>query len=142
MLLPKLLSLCIALLSFHIQLLLLWDTPVSSTNSEILEKLNTLLCDSDYSSLLSTLNLRPLSSCCSISKLCLLYKIINNLLYFPSHIFIYKSLPNHASRHFDPLTFTMPFSCSSASKISFVPSILSYGIHSLSCEIYLISNYF
>ena len=61
----------------------------------------------------------------SISKLCLLYKITNNLLYFPSDIFIRKLLSSYASRHFDPLTITIPFSHSSASQNSFVPSVLS-----------------
>ena len=66
-----------------------WDLPVSSTNSEILEKTQHFvlkICshkwDSDYSSLLSTFNLPTLSTHCSISELCLLYKIINSLLYF------------------------------------------------------------
>ena len=57
-------------------------------NSEILEKLNTALkmcsheCDSGWTSLLSILNIPSLSTCCSISKVCLFYKITNNLLYF------------------------------------------------------------
>ena len=105
---------------------------VSSTNSEILEKTQHFalkMCshkwDNDYSSLLSTFNLPTLSIRRSISKLCLLYKITNNLLYFPSDMFIRKPLPSYASRHFDPLTFTIPFSHSSASQNSFVPSVLS-----------------
>ena len=53
------------------------------------------------------------------------YKITNNLLYFPSDIFSRKPLPNYAFRCFDPLTFTIPFSHSSASQNSFVPSALS-----------------
>ena len=61
----------------------------------------------------------------SISKLCLLYKITNNLFYFPSDIFIHKLLSSYASRHFDPLTITIPFSHSSASQNSFVPPVLS-----------------
>ena len=72
--------------------------------------------DNDYSSLLSTFNLPTLSTRRSISKLCLHYKITNNLLYFPSDIFIRKPLPSYASHHFDPLTFTIPFSRSSASQ--------------------------
>ena len=68
-----------------------WDLPVSSTNSDILEKpqhFSLKICshkwDSDYSSLLSTFNLPTLSTHCSITELCLLYKITNNLLYFPT----------------------------------------------------------
>ena len=81
--------------------------------------------NSDYSFLLSTFNLLSLSTCCSISKLCLLYKITNNILYFPSDIFIHKSPPSHSSYHFDSLTFTITFSSSSASQNLFVSSILS-----------------
>ena len=81
--------------------------------------------DSDYSSFLSTFNLLSISTRHSISKLCLLYKITNNLLYFPSDIFIHKSPPSYASHHFDPLTFTITFSSSSASQNLFVPSVLS-----------------
>ena len=58
-------------------------------------------------------------------KLCLFYKITNNLLYFPSDIFICKPLPSYASCHFHPLTFTIPFSNLSASQNSFVLSVLS-----------------
>ena len=36
--------------------------------------------DNDYPSHLSTLNLLLLSTCCSLSKLCLFYKINNNLV--------------------------------------------------------------
>ena len=81
--------------------------------------------DKDYSSLLSMFNLPTLSTRRFISKLCLLYKITNNLLYFPSNIFIRKPLPSYTSRHFDPLTFTISFSHLSASQNSFVPSVLS-----------------
>ena len=109
-----------------------WNPPVSSTNAEIFEKTQHFalkMCyhkwDKDYSSLLSTFNIPTLSTHHSISKLCLLYKITNNLLYFPSDVFIRKSLPSYDSYHFDPLTFTIPFSRSSASQNSFVPSVLS-----------------
>ena len=81
--------------------------------------------DNDYTSLLSTFNLPTLSTRRSISKLCLLYKITNNLLYFPSDIFSHKYPPSYASCHFDRLTFTILFSHSSASKNSFVTSVLS-----------------
>ena len=109
-----------------------WDPPVSSTNAEILEKTQHFalkMCshnwDKDYSSLLSTFNFPTLLTLHSISKLCLLYKITNSLLYFLSNIFICKPLPSHASCHFDPLAFTIHFSHSSASQNSFVPSVLS-----------------
>ena len=109
-----------------------WDTPVSSTNAEILKKTQHFalkMCshkwDKDYSSLLSTFNLPTLSTRCSISKLCLLYKITNDLLYFLSHIFIRNPLPSYASHHFEPLTFIIPFSHSSASQNSFVNSVNS-----------------
>ena len=81
--------------------------------------------DNGYSSLLSTFNLPTLSTRHSISKSCLLYKITNNLLYFPSDIFIRKPLQNYASRHFDSLTITNPFCHTSPSQNSFVPSVLS-----------------
>ena len=115
-----------------------WDPPVSSTNAEILEKTQHFalkMCshkwDNDYSSLLSTFNLPTLSTRHSISKLCLLYKITNNLLYFPSDIFIHKPLSSYASHHFDPLTFTIPFSHLSASQ-NYLSLLFSlFGTHFL-----------
>ena len=127
--------LLLILFSLYIALLLcssVWDPPVSSTNAEILEKTQHFalkMCshkwDNDYSSLLSTFNLLTLSTCRSISKLCLLYKITNNLLYFPSDIFIRKPLPSYASHHFDPLTFTIPFFSLICFTKLFVPSVFS-----------------
>ena len=133
MLLLILFLLCITLLSFPI----FPTAPLFGTHLylplmlKFSRKPNTALkmCshkwDNDYSSLLSTFNLPTLSTHRSISKLCLLYKITNNLLYFPSDIFNRKPLASYASCHFDPLTFTIPFSHSSASQNSFVPSVLS-----------------
>ena len=119
-----------------------WELPVSFTNAKGFEKTQHFalkICshkwDNDYSSLLSTFNLLTLSTCCSISKLCVLYKI-SNLPYFPSDIFIHKPLPSYASRYFDPLTFTIPF----FSLICFIKLIcpfcsLSVKFTSLSCKI-------
>ena len=133
MLLLILFSLCITLvIPYFSYCSSVWDPSVSFTNAEILKKTQHFalkMCshkwDNNYSSLLSTSNLPTLSTHRSISKLCLLYKITNNLLYFPSDIFICKPLPSYASHHFDPLTFTNPFSHSSASQNSFFPSVLS-----------------
>ena len=80
---------------------------------------------SDYYSLLSSHNISPFSTRRSISKLCLVYKIYNNLIYFPSDCFVPKPLPTHRSRHYDGLMYSVPFSRTSASKNSFVPSALS-----------------
>ena len=113
-----------------------WDTLVSSINSENLEKTEHFalkMCsrkwDSDYLSLLSTFNLPSLSTCCSISKSCLLYKITNKLLYFLSGTYINKFPPNYGSHYFHSFTFSIPFSCSSAPFCS-----LSVVLTSLSCE--------
>ena len=126
-------SLCIALLSFPI----FPTAPLFGTHLylplmlKFSRKPNTALkmCthnwDKDYSSLLSTFNLPTCSTRHSISKLCLLYKITNSLLYFLSKIFIHKPMPSYASHHFDPLVFIIPFSHSSSSQNSFVRSVLS-----------------
>ena len=114
-------SLCIAFLSFPISPI----APLFGTHLYLLlmlkfsRKLNTLLISS------LNFNLPTLSTRHSISKLCLIYKITNNLLYFPSDSFICKRLTSYASHHFDPFIFTIPFSHSSASQNSFVPSVLS-----------------
>ena len=116
MFLLKFLSLCIALLSFPI-------LPIDPL-SEIVEKNQHCykMCshkwDTDYSSFLATFDHPPLSTRRSISKLRLLYNITNNLLYFPSDIFTHKFPPSHASLHFDPHIFTIPFSPSSGSQIN------------------------
>ena len=111
------------------------DPPVSSTNSEILEKIQHFalkMCsykwNNGYLSLSQFLTIRPSRS---ISKLCLLYKVTNNFLHFPSDIFICKPLPSYASHHFDPLTFTIAFCHSSASQNSFVFLFSRCGIHLL-----------
>ena len=109
-----------------------WDPPKNSFHSTLLEKTQLFairMCShnwsSDYYSLLSSHNISPLSTCHSISKLCLVYKISNKLIYFPSDCFVPKPLHTHSSRHYDGLMYSVPFSCTSAFKNSFVPSALS-----------------
>ena len=140
MLLLILFLLCIALLSFPIFFYCssVCDPPVSSTTAEILEKTQHIvlkMCshkwENDYSFLISMFNLPILSICRSISKLCLVYKITNNLLYFPSDIFIHKPLASYATPHFDPLTFTIPFCHSSASQTHLSLLFSLCGIHFL-----------
>ena len=94
------------------------DLPVSSTNSEILKKTQHFaltMCphkwDSDYSfPLSSTFNLPSLSTRHSISKLSSLKNYWQPPL-LPSGTFIHKSIQSHASRYFNPPTFSIPFSC-------------------------------
>ena len=106
--------------------------PQNSFYSTLLEKTQLFalrMCShnwsSDYYSLLSSHNISPLSTRRSISKLCLVYKISNKLIYFPSDCFVPKPLHTHRSRHYDSLMYSVPFSRTSASKNSFVPSALS-----------------
>ena len=85
----------------------LWDPPTSHTNSEIIESTQEfalMICshnwNSGYPFLLSAYNISSISTCYSIFKLCLVYKIINNLLYFLP-VIDPKSRPIHASRCYD-----------------------------------------
>ena len=80
---------------------------------------------SDYYSLLSSHNISPLSTRHFISKLCLVHKISNKLIYFPSDCFIPKPLHTHCSCHYDGLMYSVPFASTSASENSFVLSTLS-----------------
>ena len=109
-----------------------WDHPKKLFYSTLLEKTQLFalrMCShnwsSDFHSLLSSHNISPLSTRHSISKLCLVYKISNKLIYFPSDCFVPKPLPTHHSRHYDGLVHSVPFSRTSASNNSFVPSALS-----------------
>ena len=117
------LQVAIILLDMHIALLKFLRNPTLSKCALINGTKITHL----FSQLLT---FDPLNSSLDF-KLCLFYKITNNFLYFPSNIFIPKPLLSYASHHFDPLTFTIPFSNSSASQNSFVPSVLSLWIHFL-----------
>ena len=110
-----------------------WDPPKNSFHSTLLKKTQLFairMCShnwsSDYYSLLPSHNISPLSTRRSISKLCLVYKISNKLIYFPSDCFIPKPLHTHCFRHYDGLMYSVPFSRTSASKNSFVPSALSF----------------
>ena len=106
-----------------------WSPPPSSGDARSLENVQFFalkLCSknwsSSYSSLLSSTSLPTLSSRRNNSKLILTYKIINDILYFPPSVLVLNSLPSRFSRHFDPLNLIVPFSRSSASLHSFVPS--------------------
>ena len=76
----------------------------------------------DYLHLLQLNNLPSLSTHYSISWLTLLYKILNRITYFPNNIFILAFPPPHSSRYFHPFNIVIPFSRTSASLHSFVPS--------------------
>ena len=77
---------------------------------------------SNYSSLLNSSNLLTLSSCRTQAKLILTFKFLNNLHYFPPSIFSFVNPTSRHSHHFDPLNISVPFSRSSASFHTFVPS--------------------
>ena len=56
------------------------------------------------------------------AKLILNFKFLNDLHYFPASIFSFANPSSRLSHHFDPLNISVPFSRSSASFHSFVPS--------------------
>ena len=106
-----------------------WSPPVSSGDSRSLEKVQFFalkLCSknwsSNYSYLLKSTNLPTLSSRRTQAKLILTFKFLNDLHYFPPSIFSFVNPSSRLSRHFDPLNISVPFSRSSASFHSFVPS--------------------
>ena len=72
-----------------------WDPPSGSSLASELEKVQKFalrMCtynwSANYLDLLSNLQLPSLSTRCSQSKLFIIYKILNNLIYFPSKMFI------------------------------------------------------
>ena len=97
--------------------------------------------NSDYSSLLSYYNIPLFSSRCTVSKLCLLYKILNKILYFPPAIFILKPSPTHSSLWLSHAFYTLfSYICF----FTFLCSIcfLTMECSSISCQILLISRLF
>ena len=88
---------------------LVWDPPSNSCDSALLEKtlfFSLKMCSHkwnvSYTTLLSLFGIPSLSVPRSHSKLLFLFKILNHLIYFPSHIFILKPPPHYPifSYHF------------------------------------------
>ena len=72
-----------------------WDPPSGSSLTSELEKVQKFalrMCtynwSANYLDLLSNLQFPSFSTHCSQSKLFIVYKILNNLIYFPSKVFI------------------------------------------------------
>ena len=109
-----------------------WDPPKSSVNSNSLERVQhfglrmcTRSWKADYPSILSSTNLPSLSSSRSRSKLLLLYKILHGYLFFPPNILVYSPHPLRSSRHYHPCNLVVPYSRTSSSLHSFIPSACS-----------------
>ena len=109
-----------------------WDPPSGSSLTSELEKVQKFalrMCTYNWSAnfldLLSTLQLPSLSTHRSQSKLFIIYKILNNLIYFPSKIFICIPPPIRSSRSYHPLNVLTPYCKTSSTLNSFVPSVSS-----------------
>ena len=108
-----------------------WD-PYSIPNINKLEKVqhcDLKLCGknwtSDYPLLLQLFNLPSLSSCRTTSKLVLLYKFIFSKLYIPAESFSFQNQSSYNLRSSHPLNLNLPFSRSSATLNTFLPSAIS-----------------
>ena len=109
-----------------------WSPPDSSVNSSLFDSSNYFslkVCSKiwslNYHSLISHINIPSLVSRRNFSKLILLYKINNGLLYFPPNVLIPVPAPLHYSRHYNKLNFKPPFCSTQAYSSSFFPSVIS-----------------
>ena len=109
-----------------------WDPPSGSSLASELEKVQKFalrMCtynwSANYLDLLSNLQLSSLSTRRSQSKLFIIYKILNNLIYFPPKIFICIPPPIRSSHSYHPLNVLTPYCKASATLNSFVPSVSS-----------------
>ena len=109
-----------------------WDPPSGSSLASELEKVQKFalrMCtynwSANYLDLLTNLQLPSLSTRRSQSKLFIVYKILNNLIYFPSKIFICIPPPIRSSRSYHPLNVLTPYCKTSSTLNSFVPSASS-----------------
>ena len=108
-----------------------WD-PYSISNINKLEKVQHFalkLCSknwtSDYPLLLQLFNLPSLSSCRTTSKFVLLYKFIISKIYISAGSFLFQKQSSYNLRSSHPLNPNLPFSRSSATFNSFLPSAIS-----------------
>ena len=108
-----------------------WD-PYSIPNINKLEKVQHFalkLCSknwtSDYPLLLQLFNLPSLSSRRTTFKLVLLYKFIFSKLYIPAASFLFQNQSSYNLRSSHHLNLNLPFSRSSATLNSFLPSSIS-----------------
>ena len=109
-----------------------WSPPDSSVNSSLLDSSNYFslkVCSKiwslNYHSLISHINIPSLVSRRNCSKLILLYKINNGLLYFPPNVLLPVPTPLRYSRHYNKLNFKPPFCSTQAYSSSFFPSVIS-----------------
>ena len=106
----------------------LWD-PYSNCGIKKLESVQFFalkLCskqwDCDYQSLLLSFHLPSLLCRRRSFKLILLYKFIYKLLYIPS---TFQSRTSYSLQSYHPLNLKVPYTCSSATFHSFLPSTIS-----------------
>ena len=124
-----------------------WDLPASSIYSQKLEKVQHFaikICstnwNSDYPVLLSAFDLSTLSLRRQKSKLLLLFKLINNIMYCPPGTFHFPPPPSRFSPHYHPSNLLIPF-CETTS--SFNSFSVSSGklLNSLPAEIKTITSF-
>ena len=111
-----------------------WSPPDSSVNSSLLDSSNYFslkVCSKiwslNYHSLISHINIPSLVSRRNCSKLILLYKINNGLLYFPPNVLLPVPTPLRYSRHYNKLNFKPPFCSTQAYSSSFFHLSSYYG---------------
>ena len=112
-----------------------WSPPDSSVNSSLLDSSNYFslkVCSKiwslNYHSLISHINIPSLVSRRNCSKLILLYKINNGLLYFPPNVLLPVPTPLRYSRHYNKLNFN---SLGPIADISAIISTICFRRHNL-----------
>ena len=78
-----------------------------------------------YEELLSLTNLSTLEKRRCELKLCHMFKIVNNLIYFPSHVVEHREEPLYSFHSYHNHTLTQPFATTNAYLHSFVPHTIS-----------------
>ena len=95
-----------------------WDPPSGFSLASVLKKIALYMCiynwSANYLDLLSNLQLPSLSTRRSQSKLFIIYKILNNLIYFPPKMFICIPPPIRSSHSYHPLNVLTPYCKTSA----------------------------
>ena len=119
-----------------------WSPPDSSVNSSLLDSTNYFslkVCSKiwslNYHSLISYLNIPSLVFRRNCSKLILLFKIKNDLLFFPPNVLLPVPTPLRYSWHYNKLNFRSPFVILKLTlPLSFL-QLFSYGTLSLKKQV-------
>ena len=93
---------------------------------ECVQKFVSLMCakqwDLRYADLHNIFNIPSLKQCRNYLSLCTMYKILHNLVYFPTGVFVRKSTP---LRFASKILFSQPYAHTNAILHSFVPQSCS-----------------